>query len=71
MTADVQPPIRFVRFEDVIQETALSETTIRNWIKAGKFPRPRRIGPRASAFLRHEIEEWKAARPIQYGVSRG
>lgn len=59
-----QQPLQFVRFEDAVRETGLSPSTIRARIKEGTFPPSRKIGARAAAFFRHELEEWKLARPI-------
>lgn len=42
----------------------LSKPTIRRLTARGEFPKPRRLGARAVAYLRSEIEAWAASRPI-------
>ena len=36
----------------------VSRTTIWSWVKAGKFPRPLKIGPRTTAWRAEEIDAW-------------
>lgn len=55
-------PIEFVRRDAARKETGLSESTINELIAKGLFPRPIRIGNRASGFVRNELETWKRAR---------
>ena len=54
---------RLLRRRDVEIETGLSRATIYRQIKAGTFPRPRRIGVQAVAWPASDIEHWKRARP--------
>lgn len=53
---------RFLRLPEVKRETGLSRPTIYRQIKAGKFPRPRRIGLQAVAWRACDIEQWKRER---------
>lgn len=55
---------RMLRRREVELETGLSRPTIYRYIKAGIFPRPRRIGLQAVAWLASDIDAWKAERPI-------
>ncbi|WP_225206274.1 helix-turn-helix transcriptional regulator [Novosphingobium huizhouense] len=52
-----------LRKPEVIRQTGLSDATINRLVKADSFPRPRRIGLRAVAWLQSEIDEWKLSRP--------
>lgn len=53
-----------LRRHEVERQTGLSRATIYRQMDAGTFPRPRRIGQRAVAWPQHEIEAWKASRPL-------
>ena len=55
-------PICFVRKSALLQELEVSKSTLEAWISDGLFPRPTSLGPRAVAWPRHEIEDWKHAR---------
>lgn len=55
---------RFMRRKEVEQETGLSRPTIYRQMASGTFPKPRRIGVQAVAWLSTEIEEWKRQRPF-------
>lgn len=49
--ADLQPFIR-----------GASTCTVYGWIAKGLFPRPVRLGPRMSGWVRSEIVRWQTAR---------
>lgn len=49
----------FIRLPAVIAATGLSRTTIYEGIKAGTFPAPIPIGPRAVAWDAGAIAEWQ------------
>jgi prophage regulatory protein len=53
----------FLRLPEVAVQSGLSKTTIYRLIKTGDFPAPKRIGPRASAWLSSTVTHWKASRP--------
>lgn len=53
-----------LRKPEVIRQTGLSDATINRMVKANSFPRPRRIGLRAVAWLQSEIDDWKLSRPL-------
>ena len=46
----------------IIRQTGLSAPTIYRRAKQGTFPRPVKVGVRASAWLGREIDAWVAAR---------
>jgi prophage regulatory protein len=39
-----------------------SDTSIWRWVRDGRFPPPRKIGPRAVGWLKSEIDDWVAGR---------
>lgn len=57
----VEPAL--LRLSAVAQLVGLSERYIRTAVAVGTFPRPVKIGARAIAWRRSEIETWIAALP--------
>ena len=60
-TAQAKPG-RMVRISQLIDYVGLSRPTIYRLSKAGKFPKPVKIGARASAWDLNEIDAWIEAR---------
>lgn len=56
---------RFLRLPAVIEMVGLQRTAIYGRIKAGTFPKPVQLGPRAVAWDERELAEW------QGGLTRG
>ena len=54
----------FLRLQAVIRITGLSRSTLYRLIADEQFPRPVRLGPRAVAWRREDIEAWGEARPV-------
>lgn len=52
----------FLRMPAVEARTGLKRPTIYALAARGKFPKPIKLGPRASAWILTEIQEWEAAR---------
>lgn len=53
-----EPSRHFLRFKQVKAKVGLGHTKIHEMIKAGEFPRPYPLGPRAVGYLSTEIEAW-------------
>ncbi|QBG85820.1 AlpA family phage regulatory protein [Xanthomonas oryzae] len=49
-----------IRMPEVIKITALSESTIRRAMRAGTFPKTRRLGARAIGWQESAIRAWLA-----------
>ncbi|MFM0287933.1 helix-turn-helix transcriptional regulator [Paraburkholderia megapolitana] len=49
---------RMERMPSVLGRVQLSESEIRRRIKAGRFPKPVKLGPRAIGFVSSEIDAW-------------
>ena len=64
---DAESTDRLLRLREVQAITGLSRSTIYRLTRAGFFPEPLKIGPRAVAWRASEIEEWLAARPRATG----
>ena len=58
---------RLLTRRDVEKWCQIARTTIYRLMRAGQFPEPIRIGPRAVRWLRSEVEAWLASRPRATG----
>lgn len=54
----------FLRLRAVIRVTGLSRSTLYRLIAVAQFPRPVRLGPRAVAWRRTDVEAWSDARTV-------
>ena len=54
--------MRFLRLPEVIQISGYRRSSIYEMIKAGNFPAPVHLGPRAVAWLESEVEAWMQER---------
>ena len=58
---------RLLRREEVETRCGITRTTVYRLMRAGQFPEPLRIGPRAVRWPANEIEAWLADRPRATG----
>ena len=49
---------KFLRLPEVVSRTGYSGTTIWRKVKTGEFPKPVSIGPKATAWIEREVDEW-------------
>lgn len=49
---------RILRLPKVEEKTGYKHTTIYEMVKAGSFPTPISLGPRAVGWVESEIDEW-------------
>lgn len=49
---------RLVRLKGLCEKTSMSRSSIYEAIATGEFPRPIKVGPRASAWLESEVDAW-------------
>lgn len=54
----------FLRMATVMHMTGLGRSTIYRLIADQKFPCPVRLGPRAVAWRRTDLDQWSEARPV-------
>lgn len=54
-------PRQFLRLPAVISAVGIGRSTIYDRIKAGTFPAPVQLGPRAVAWDAAEISKWQAS----------
>ena len=50
----------YLNIYDITNSLKISEDTLREWIKAGKFPRPLRVNDRTTLWSYALIEKWVA-----------
>ena len=56
-------PKKFLRLPAVIDLVGIKRTVIYERIKAGTFPKPVQIGPRAVAWDQEELVKWQDSLP--------
>lgn len=56
-------PPRLLRLPQVIELTGLRRDSIYRLVRAGRFPRQRRLSDRASGWRSDEVAEWIEGRP--------
>jgi prophage regulatory protein len=54
----------FLRMPTVMRLTGLGRSTIYRLMAIQKFPSPVRLGPRAVAWRRADLDKWSETRPI-------
>ncbi|WP_082535873.1 AlpA family transcriptional regulator [Methylibium sp. Root1272] len=54
----------FLRMPTVMRMTGLGRSTIYRMMAESKFPRPVRLGSRAVAWRRADLDRWSEARPV-------
>jgi prophage regulatory protein len=57
--------IRVLSKREVLDRLGVTFPTIWKWMRAGKFPRARELGPGKSCWVESEINEWILTRPIR------
>ena len=55
-------PTKFLRLPEVVDRVGFSRPSIYRLISAGSFPKPLKLGARASAWREADIEEWCQSR---------
>ncbi len=58
---------RLLRRDEVESRCGIARSTIYRLMRAGEFPSPVRVGPRAVRWPEHELEKWLAERPRATG----
>ena len=61
---------RLLRRSEIEVKTGLTRSTIYRLMRAGAFPEPLKIGPRAVRWRATEIESWIAERPRASGNTK-
>ena len=64
---NVESTDRLLHLREVQTLTSLGRSTIYRLMRAGLFPEPLKIGPRAVRWRESEIREWVGSRPRATG----
>ena len=56
-------PARMLRMPDVVRRVGLGRSTVWRMVQEKTFPAPRRLGPRAVAWVEGDIANWVLNRP--------
>jgi prophage regulatory protein len=56
-------PARMLRIADVMQRVGLGRSTVWRMVQEKMFPAPRRLGPKAVAWIEADIAHWVLNRP--------
>ena len=56
--------MRLERLPQVMARTSLSRAHLYSLITRGAFPRPKRVGKRAVAWVSEDIDKWINSRPL-------
>jgi len=62
MTDRPSRPIRFLREPEVLARVGVSAVTLWRWENVGEFPKRRKIGKHAVAWVEAEVDGWCANR---------
>jgi prophage regulatory protein len=62
MAVQLRKALAILRLRQVKERTGRSRSSIYADVKAGRFPRPINIGPRAVGWVEDEIDDWLADR---------
>jgi len=54
--------MNLLRIEQVIEKTTLGRRSVYNYMKAGRFPAPVRLGDRHVRWVEDEVNAWLRAR---------
>lgn len=50
--------MEYLNLKDVIDKTKISRSTIYRRLGSGRFPEPKRLGPKTLRWLKSDIEAW-------------
>jgi prophage regulatory protein len=63
--AEPTPSLVFLSKAQVLKKIPVTSVTLWAWVRAGKFPRPRALGPNKTVWLASEVDEWMQSRPLR------
>jgi predicted DNA-binding transcriptional regulator AlpA len=62
-SANADQPLQYVSKAEVLKLVPVTYVTVWNWMRAGTFPRSRKVGGK-SMWLKHEISAWMLRQPF-------
>jgi len=61
----VPPSLVFLSKAQVLKRIPVTGVTLWSWVRAGKFPRPRALGPNKTVWIEAEVDAWMQAQPLR------
>jgi prophage regulatory protein len=55
----------FLSKAQVLDKIPVTAPTLWNWVRQGKFPKPRAISSNKVVWIQEEVEEWMRSRPVR------
>lgn len=55
LAADGLPHVGYVKIAQILKAYPVGRSTLYDWVRSGKFPRPYKIGPRSSAWKVEDV----------------
>jgi prophage regulatory protein len=59
------PPLVFLSKAQVLKKVPVTAPTLWAWVRAGKFPKPRGLGPNKTVWVEAEVDAWMQAQPTR------
>jgi prophage regulatory protein len=54
----------FLSKAQVLAKIPVTSVTLWQWVRAGKFPRPRVLSQNKTVWIEQEVDQWMRARPF-------
>jgi prophage regulatory protein len=55
----------FLSKAQVLKKVPVTAPTLWAWVRAGKFPKPRALGPNKTVWVEAEVDAWMRAQPTR------
>jgi prophage regulatory protein len=59
-----EPTLVFLSKAQVLKKIPITGPTLWDWVRKGKFPKPRFLANNKVVWLQSEIDEWMQSRPV-------
>lgn len=60
--------MKVLRPTEVVKLLSISKSALYRWIESGDFPKPIKLGRRASGWTIHQIEDWLKSKQQQMEI---
>jgi predicted DNA-binding transcriptional regulator AlpA len=62
--AAADPPLILLSKAEVLKRVPVTAPTLWSWVRQGRFPKPRALGPNKTCWLQSDIDDWIRAQPV-------
>jgi prophage regulatory protein len=63
--AAAEPALVFLSKKEVLRKIPITAPTLWSWVRQGRFPKPRSLGPNKTCWVASEIDAWMQAQPVR------